>query len=140
MQKGALVRDFNRIIQRKNKKKIEKGKCEIFFDSEKYEIFADATGLTNSGDSLPSEISVPTSSCVTNSSDSLLSEISVETSSSEQHDNVISIEATTSQNVGESKSAKNVQSKKRSHNENCQVICICCLQKTKENVHVINTI
>ena len=115
LEKGYLILNFNRLIQKKNKKKKgEKAKCEIFFDASKYPTFADASGLNSS-------------------SDSVLSDNDISASSSEQNDNTLPTETNSSENVGESKSGNNVQSKKRSHYENCQVICIFCLQKTKEN-------
>ena len=116
LEKDGLILKFNRLLQKKNhKKKLgQKGKCEIFFDASKYQVFADASGLNSS-------------------SDSVLSDNDISASSSEQNDNTLPTETNSSENVGESKSGNNVQSKKRSHYENCQVICIFCLQKTKEN-------
>ena len=129
IQKDGLIRDFGRLIERKNKrKKALQRKVDIFFDASKFLVFADATGLNNSSDSVLSDDNIqvlPNDTIEQNYVDSNVQ------SSSDNDSSQISNEPIPSTSSDILATFK-FQSKKRSHGDNCLLVCIICLEKTKE--------
>ena len=129
IQKDGLIRDFGRLIQKHNKrKKAVQRKVDIFFDASKFLVFADATGLNNSSDSVPSDDNIqvlPSDTIEQNYVDSNVQSNSDNDSSQIPNEPIPSTSSDIFANF-------KFQSKKRSHGDNSHLVCIICLEKTKE--------